>query len=349
MSTVDPVAASSLTAGVKPGWIRSRPFDLNFIVTIAVVAFASGAIVVWRPSLVMPVLMLDLWLLGFHHVVSTFTRLVFDRQSFQEHRFLVVELPVIVLAATIALAWGIGIWTITTTYLYWQWFHYTRQSYGIERAYRRKADSACQFDDRLTKWTLYLVPLLGITYRSWQGSETFLGMPVYTVPVPDLVFYAITAVTAVVFSTWAVRQLIAAGQGQLAPTHFAYQISHHVIFITGYLVIPDVTVGWIVLNVWHNLQYIMFVWVFNNSRFENSVDPDRKFLSTISQRSHIPVYLFVCVAISTIVYLALTQTGSVFDPLPVTLVATMAINFHHYIVDGIIWKRKKRPVTAAAA
>ena len=35
-----------------------------------------------------------------------------------------------------------GSWFLATAYLYWQWFHYARQSYGIERAYRRKADKA---------------------------------------------------------------------------------------------------------------------------------------------------------------------------------------------------------------
>src|SRR5919106_6081899 len=113
------------------GWLRSRSFDLWFILGIAAIALLSGAIVVARPSLFGLVLFLDLWLLGYHHVVATYTRLCFDRNSFISHRFLVVWLPPIVLAATIALAVGFGPWVLATIYLFWQCFHYTRQSWGI--------------------------------------------------------------------------------------------------------------------------------------------------------------------------------------------------------------------------
>src|SRR5215213_8309567 len=43
--------------------------------------------------------------------------------------------PVFVLNACLA----VGTWILTTVYLYWQWWHYTRQSYGVSRIYQRKA------------------------------------------------------------------------------------------------------------------------------------------------------------------------------------------------------------------
>ncbi|MGH6921619.1 MAG: hypothetical protein ACREJ0_28440, partial [Geminicoccaceae bacterium] len=64
--------AIALQATVAPaGWLRSRSFDLGFIVGIAVLALGSGAIVVVRPNLFGFVLFLDLWLLGYQHVVAT--------------------------------------------------------------------------------------------------------------------------------------------------------------------------------------------------------------------------------------------------------------------------------------
>jgi len=41
-------------------------------------------------------------LLGYHHVVSTFTRLVFDAESFRRHGYLVVQVPLLVIAGTVA-------------------------------------------------------------------------------------------------------------------------------------------------------------------------------------------------------------------------------------------------------
>jgi hypothetical protein len=35
--------------------------------------------------------------------------------------------------------------------------------------------------------------------------------------------------------------------------------------------------------------------------------------------------------------------------IPATVTAMMIINFHHYVVDGIIWKRKKPAAVAASA
>ena len=124
------------TAVAPYGWLRNAPFDLGFIVGIAALAVASGYVVVLNPTLFPLVLFLDIYLLGYHHVVSTFTRLAFDKESFLEHRFLVVWLPLLVLAAAVSAVMVVGGWVLSTTYLYWQWFHYTRQSYGIERVYR---------------------------------------------------------------------------------------------------------------------------------------------------------------------------------------------------------------------
>ena len=102
-------------------------------------ALLSGLIVIARPDLFIYVLVADLWLLGYHHVISTFTRLAFDKNSFNENRALIVYLFPAVAAGVCLLAFFVGAWVITTIYLYWQWFHYTRQSWGISQVYRAKS------------------------------------------------------------------------------------------------------------------------------------------------------------------------------------------------------------------
>ena len=347
MSTA-PIALAA-PASLQLGWIRSRGFDFHFIVTSSVVALASGAIVWSHPHLIQLVLLLDLWLLGFHHVISTFTRLVFDKPSYQEHKFLVVQLPVIVLAATAALAWGAGLWLLATIYLYWQWFHYTRQSFGVERMYRRKADPQALIHDKITHYAFYLVPLAGIVYRSWQQPKLYIGLSVWTFPIPDVVMFAVAAVAAGSFLLWLATEMRALWQGRLAPAHFLYMLSHFTIFTIGYLLIEDVTTGWLVLNVWHNIQYIMFVWWFNNNRFKDTVDPQRPFLSKLCHSNRVLGYLGMCLVTSTVIYVLLRAGGSLADPVPVALVSMMSINFHHYLVDGMIWKRKKAAVASSVA
>ena len=331
------------------GWLRGATFDLSYILGLTGVALMAGAVVVAQPALFPLIIFLDLWLLGYHHVISTFTRLTFDRDSFREHRFLVIGLPPLVLLGVTLLWLVIGAWVLPTLYLYWQWFHYTRQSYGIARIYKRKAGPAAIADDRLTQGMLYLIPIWGILYRSYQAPEKFLWMPVKTLPVPFLLVAAVGIASVIVIAWWSVRQLKAFAQGQLLFAHTLYVLSHTVIFVTGYILIPDINHGWLVVNIWHNAQYILLVWMFNNNRFKTGIDVRHRFLSRISQPQKVTLYFAVCLSISTALYLALslllTKAASTFAfaaAAPLVLIAYQAINFHHYIVDALIWKVRKK-------
>lgn len=343
-----PLETQSQVGFLPGGWLRDKNFDLNLILMVSAVAMVAGTATLSMPRLFGLILMLDLWLLGYHHVVSTFTRLIFDRESFQRNRFLVIQLPVIVIACTIAAIWSLGLWVLPTVYLYWQWFHYTRQSYGLERMYRRSAPEGALINDRAAKYALYLVPLFGILYRSYQATPKFLGMEVAYIPMshPALkpVLYVVGALAVIAFVYWLATLAHSASKGLAAGPHTMYLVSHHVIFATGYLLISDVTIGWLVINVWHNMQYIMFVWWFNNKRFKDQIDPEHQFLSQLSQRKSLGAYLFICFAISSVVYLGLEYGYGFLGPdraITAILITTMILNFHHYLVDGIIWKRKR--------
>ena len=39
-------------------------------------------------------------------------------------------------------------------------------------------------------------------------------------------------------------------------------------FGVAYIWTRDITFGWLMINIWHNFQYILFVWMFNNRRFK---------------------------------------------------------------------------------
>ena len=332
-------AVESAPTLVSAGWLRSRSFDLRFIVAVAGIALLSGLVTMANRELFGLVLLLDLWLLGYHHVVATGTRLCFDRRSLREHRFLVFGLPPLVLLGTLAAIWGLGPWSITTTYLYWQWFHYTRQSYGIAEVYRRKSGDRVSEREDLSRLVFYLVPLWGILHRSAQDPDLFLGLEVRALPVTPLVVDVVGAAALAGLAWWVLLRVRAWREGRLPVAHTLYVASHHLIFTVGYILIPDLDCGWLTLNVWHNAQYLLFVWMFNTNRFKDGVDPHAWFLSTISQEQRTLVYTSVCLAISTAIYLAIGYAAAL---LPLAIVTYQAINFHHYIVDGVIWKVRKK-------
>jgi hypothetical protein len=341
-------AAVSRAAGMAPavpGWLVGPRFDAAFILGIAALALAAGFAVASQPQLFLLILFLDLWLLGYHHVISTYTRLCFDRESFAEHRFLVLYLPPIVFAATLALALGIGVWVLVTVYLYWQWFHYTRQSWGILQSYRRKDESLMREPRWFVTAAFYLVPLWGILQRSAEEPATFIGLPVRVLPVPGFLADAVGLAACLVLAFWVASRVMRWWRGQLVLGHTLYFASHIAVFAAGYLLIADITYGWLVINIWHNLQYIAFTWLYNNRRFRGGVSDKAKFLSRLSQKRNWAYYLLFCFAISTALYAGLSLlTNNILAVVIPAMVIFQAINFHHYIVDGLIWKVRRRPM-----
>jgi len=340
------MVAAADTLKPQPGWLRNKTFDLNFVHGIAILAIVSGLTVIARPDLFDIVLLADLWLLGYHHVISTYTRLAFDRKSMRQNRFFLFVLPPIVLATTFGLAWWQGAWIVATVYLYWQWFHYTRQSWGISQIYRAKSGGLVTDSPLFAKLCFYLVPAYGILYRSWQAPDTFLFVPLRVVPVPELLVDIVGIAALLSVLAWSWQRVQAWRAGALPVAHTGYMLTHFVIFLVGYRLIEDITCGWLVINIWHNAQYILFVWLFNTNRFKEGIDPEAPFLSEISQPKNILRYMAVCLIISTFVY-AVTQgvtSNIVIAGLPLVIIFYQAVNFHHYIVDSVIWKVRKKPM-----
>lgn len=328
------------------GWLRGPRFDIGFIVGTTAVAVASGAIVLMDSRYFTAILMLDIWLLGYHHVIATYTRLCFDRESTREHKFLIFWLPFLVLGATLALAMGFGLWVLGSVYLYWQWFHYTRQSWGVSQVYRRKSGGQASDDETLTKVMFYLLPLWGILYRSWQAPDKFLGLEIRVIPVPGWLVDVVAVAAIASVALWVLIRARAFLRGDGPVAHTLYIASHVTIFTIGYLIIEDVTYGWLVINIWHNAQYIMFVWLFNTNRFRGGTDAKALFLSTISQSKNWWWYFVVCLALSTLVYGSFSAAGPELLSLglPSLIILYQTINFHHYIVDSLIWKVRKAPM-----
>ncbi len=330
------------TEPVSSIWLRGASFDLHFIVGIAALALLSGWAVVLHPSFFTRILVANLWLLGAHHVVATYTRLCFDRQSLHTHRFLLFGLPPIVLAAVCILVLSVGVWVLATVYLYAQWYHYTRQSWGISQVYRRKSGGLVNENHHLSTAVFYLLPLWGILRRSHQDPGTFLGLELRVFPVPEIAVSVVGTAALLALGWWIVMRVMAWYRGRLPLAHTLYMMSHFTVFYVAYVVIDHIDHGWLVVNIWHNAQYIVFVWLFNNNRFKSGTDPKARFLSTISQEQNAWCYFAVCFGLSTLIYLTISNVTAAL--LPLTIVIYQTINFHHYIVDGVIWKIRRKPL-----
>ena len=336
----EPAQRASAGGALNAGWLLGPGPDAFFIVGLTILGLGSAGAVIARPSLWLPILIADLWFLGYHHVVSTFTRLAGTAQSRADHRALLTWVPLLVVALVAAAGYGLGAWALTTTYFYWQWWHYTRQSWGISRVYERKGGLAEPLGGaRAAQAAFYLVPLWGVLSRSAEGSQDFLGSELRALPVPS-VAVNVVAVAAVVGIVWSIAIRVQAWRaGRLPLGHTLYLISHYVVFVTAYVLVDDINYGWLGLNIWHNAQHILFVWYFNNQRQTKSLD--RGVVAWFSATHRVGHYMVASVALSSLIYFTLQNTiAAVVAP----IVIYQTINFHHYIVESIIWKVRKAPM-----
>ncbi|MPZ48117.1 MAG: hypothetical protein GEU75_02190 [Dehalococcoidia bacterium] len=348
VATLEPVASlPAARPGFSPtrGWLANRGFDLIFVGGTAGLALTAALGLSIEAALFGAILIADLWLLGYHHVIATFARIAFEPGGLKRHRGLVTWVPLLVLAGVAGLAAGVGAWTLPTIYLYWQWWHYTRQSYGIAQMYRLKSGHPGRTLNEM-KAVIYILPFAGILHRSYQSPDEFLGVELKTLPIPLIAVEAAAAVTVVALAWWGFRQWRAWRAGELPLAYTFYLLSHLTIFGVGYFAFPSLEHGWLVINVWHNAQYLLIVWLFNNKRFKDQVDPAQKLVSMLSQRRNVVRYFAVTLAVSTVAYITLggaLALASV-SALPLAVVVYQVINFHHYIVDSQIWKVRRPEV-----
>lgn len=344
--------AKSTPWTMSSGYLKNSLYDNTLIFGVLLLALGSGFAVLLNPELFLVVLFADLWLLGYHHVLSTFSKLAGTKQDRQDNHFLIYKLPLLVIAAVGLLHYSFGGWIIVTIYFFWQWYHYARQSYGISAFYRRKSgaeNSTTPF--YLDYAALWAIPIWGIVYRCSQGWETFIFQPFWTPNISPWISELTGLIAGGILSLWLITKLIDWSKGTLAFAPFAFSLSHHLAFYVGYILIKDLTIGWLVANIWHNAQYILFVWLFNQMRFkDNEAKASSPLLHWISQTNpfRILAYFAFFITASTLVYRSL-DTGikliSGENTVAITALSVVifqTINFHHYIVDSRIWKARKK-------
>jgi len=231
---------------------RSPIFDRLFIGAIPILAILTAYTAFLSPEYFDLILLLDLSLLGYHHVISTYTRLAFSTLSLNENRFLLFVLPILVLSFVLICIYLGSVWLIATIYLHWQWWHYTRQSEGVSKAITMKTKSIQGGNEKLNRFLFYAAPISCFLSMSSRQESTFLFMPIYTLPIPIFVAQVLLALPIFIFLTWLGYQLQAIREQKISLPLFLYLISHYVIYLVAYVLIDDITMGWLCLNICPN-------------------------------------------------------------------------------------------------
>lgn len=324
---------------------RSRVFDHFFVWGIAIIGIISAYLVYFNIVSFFTIFILDIYLLGYHHVISTFTRFSYDKHSLIENRKLLLYSPVLVIFAVAFLYFQFGLVGISTVYLHWQWYHYTRQSEGLSKAFGIKTKNKIYSPNSPERALFYLTPITTFATMSSRQPDSFLGMGVYTIPVPQFLIWFLCSINIALFFYWLVKQIRALVTHETSFTYFLYFLSHHSIYLVAYVFIKDITTGWLAINIWHNLQYISFVWYCNANEHKKGINKSRPIISWLSQERNTAIYFLFCFTLSFAIYsfVEIVLSEIIFEQYAIiaTVVVYTSINFHHYIVDSIIWKLRK--------
>jgi len=345
----------SATPDVRPGvtaaWLKDPAFDLSFIIGIALLASVMSGVTVLWPDLFLPMLTAHTWLFGYEHLVATYTKLLGRPEDRARHRRLIWYVPPLVLLGLYAVGRAYGLAGVYVLYFFGQFFHTVRQSWGLAQQYRQRAGGLPWDSPGLSEVTMWSVPVWGLLNRCAQQPNEFLFLPFWLPHVPSVSVPIAGFLSCVLWLYWTYTRVVAYRRGQLALGHTLYMISHLLIYLGGYILIAHLCSGWLLVNVWHNVQYIAFVWMYNRRRFASGIAPGARSLSWLSQPGYLraALYFLGSVAVATPIYYLLPELGISLDELlkvtvvPTAITVGLALTFHHYIVDGIIWKRRNNP------
>jgi hypothetical protein len=339
----------ALAVASDPGWLKDRPFDATLILGVTALAFGFGGAAWLSPVLFLPLLAVHTWCFSFDHVIATFTRLAGTPEDRKAYRFLIWGLPLLMLAGTFVAGQLGGVALIATAYYFLQWFHTVRQSWGIAQHYRRAAGGIAADPPWLSELTMWSVPVWGLLSRCAEDYDEFLWMPVALPVVPRAVVGAAGAASLVLLVVFAWTRVSLWRRRALSVPHTVFVCTHFAVFGAAYLAIDDLHAGWLLVNVWHNVQYLAYVWMRNRAKFSQGVRADAPILSWLCQPGvkRGALYFAACLALSTPLFWGIYEvTGGVDKALggrivSVSLVFALAVNFHHYLVDALIWRRAR--------
>jgi hypothetical protein len=329
-------------------YLHSPVFDAFFIFATFALALMLGAMASVSSAMLLAVVYVNIWLFANPHLIATYTRMNASRNAHQKHWFLIFIVPILVLIALTVIALAYEVSGLFTLYLFAQTFHVTRQSYGIARTYRRIVEPPLG-RDILSELLIYIFPLWGLLHWCSQGATSFLYYPVSLPVVPSTAVNLVGGLALSLAAVWGIRQSRLSTTSRLngSKSHDWFVASHICIFAVAYLGLSDMTLGWLIVNIWHNVQYLLFVW-WKNSKNMNALPTDSHGLTSASPsllwRRGLQ-YFGLCALCGAVLYELFDWIGHQFLwlGLPTVLILHFTLNFHHYWADAVIWKRPKLP------
>lgn len=210
----------------------------------------------------------------------------------------------------------------------WAYFHLVRQHYGFVALYRRRANATDTVERRLETLILWAGCLYPYLRYSLSAAYAQSGLPVL---LPAVALPGLRVALDVGFAIGGaalLAGLVVRANGKPGPRHLliAIVVAFHVAV---FALLDNLLVITATLTVFHNLQYHRIVWDHAQKQGRTPASGLLRYLGlgvALGAAWYGPRILGVALAPSDLVRNALLGLG-------------WGVAFHHYFVDGRIWKR----------
>ena len=280
------------------------------------------------------------------HLISTWTRvyLVPGERFKRPVRYWVIPGVAMAFAITADATGGLYLRLVRSTIFYWATWHFVAQSWGVMRIYQRKHGAAERTEARLEKALIFLPAFFCALHRLYTGPWTLFGIEVIHLrPTAWLVngFGALIVALAVVYlMVWLSSSKDRPAHEWLRPAYLAFNFLG---FAMPFLVIRDGNAAFGAAALWHAVQYIAIVWLYNDRRYRGGIDPQARLVSWVAQRGRAFAYMGLIAVCAAAVY-TFSFGVSFFVHRPfedVALTYWTGFTLGHYYLDGVIWKSRR--------
>ena len=277
------------------------------------------------------------------HFASSTVRLYTKPGATTALPFLAMAFPVVCIAVlTLCIAWPDQLGRhLQALYLTWSPYHYAAQAYGLAVMYCFRSGCIIDGRDKKLLWQAAMIPFL-YTFFFTGGGRTglswIIGRELTTVPGASAVLGALewpVIVAAFAMPVWLFARLWRKKAEKSGPMPL---ISLLVLLSNGvwWFVMPPLD-AFLVATLFHGIQYLAIIVIFHVK--EQVARPG----NTRSPVQHAVWFYGVSLALGYVLFHALpwAYMAAGFGAVESFMLVAAAINLHHFIVDGYIWRLKK--------
>ncbi|MFO1019692.1 MAG: hypothetical protein U0903_03225 [Planctomycetales bacterium] len=357
--------------GMKPGMLnsdagremtisrRDQSRQLYFVSPVIDFAFIGGLSIATfillrvfytqeRTPLVIQVAAGLVWICNWPHFAATNYRLYHSRANISQYPFTALLVPWIILlgvCASIASPELIAPYFVKL-FLIWSPYHFSGQTVGITLVYARRAGCVIDKLPRLALSTFVFGTFLSQTVRSEvfpEGAEFYgirypgLGLPEWSITFAS----AVMVLGGIGFAAFVVRWSLQ-NKRLLPPIVLLPALAQFVWFVRASTWLSFTEF----VPFFHSLQYLLIAWSMQLKEKMDlrQITPSRKYVFTESLRWGAINFLGGAVLFSLLPF-TITRIAGLPSNFATAIVIT-AVQMHHFFVDGVIWKLKRKTVSS---